>query len=52
MSILSLEDGDIQKATICPGPVSMCCNTRIMTQDEIMQKTKEAYEGVRQSLAE
>ena len=50
MSILSVEDDGLTEANkikACHGPISMCCNTEVMTQEEIMQRTKEAYAEVR-----
>ena len=52
MSILSIDDDNYSEANhtttkTCQGPISMCCHTQVMTQDEIMQRTREAYHEVR-----
>lgn len=47
MSIFSINDDEIFNIyKCCANPLAMCCNTRVMTQDEIMQKIMDEYESV------
>lgn len=43
MSVLSLDDSPDYKPAVCSGPLKMCCNTKVVAQEELMLVTRQAY---------